>query len=83
MVCIQYVISCVCSFLHHSIYNTGLSAKHMDEDRQEIERLKLHVVEAERRVLQLEAMLEQRDGEIDRLKQVPQSSDCYCLEEYI
>ena len=48
----------------------GLSVKHMDEDRQEIERLKLHVVEAERRVLQLEAMLEQRDGEIDRLKQV-------------
>ena len=48
----------------------GVSVKHLDEERQEIERCKLHVAEAERRVLQLEAMLEQRDHEIERIKQV-------------
>jgi hypothetical protein len=47
-----------------------VSVKHLDEDHQEMERCKLHVAEAERRVLQLEAMLEQRDNDIDRLKQV-------------
>ena len=48
----------------------GLTVKHIEDDRMEQERMRTTIVEEERRIMQLEGILEQRDLEISVLKEV-------------
>ncbi|XP_071810135.1 ELKS/Rab6-interacting/CAST family member 1-like isoform X4 [Asterias amurensis] len=49
------------------LQSKGLSTKHLEVEREEADRLRSKVVEAESRILQLETMLDQRNRERGRL----------------
>ena len=52
------------------LQSKGLVVKHLEEDRHEAERLQGKVLEEQRRIKQLEGILEQRDHEMAQLKEV-------------
>ena len=52
------------------LQSKGLPTKHLEAEREEADRLRSKVVEAESRILQLETMLDQRDRERSRLVDV-------------
>ena len=54
--------------------------KHLEDDRLENEKLKTKVLEDERNVKHLEAIIEQRDYEITKLKQVISLHETLSLE---
>ena len=72
--------------MFHLIIILGVPKKHLDEDRMTIERLQIRVAEDSRRIQQLESILEQRDLELQRMREViwekQISSIIFCAEIY-
>ena len=55
---------------HYQLYILGLAVKQLEDDRLENDRLRTQIIQDERKIKQLENILQERDNEVSRLKVV-------------
>ena len=57
-------------FQNDIVHISGLAVKQLEDDRLENDRLRAQVIQDERKIKQLENILQERDNEVSRLKVV-------------
>ena len=55
-------------FTRNILYVAGLAVKQLEEDRLENDKLRAQIIHDERKIKQLENILQERDNEVSRLK---------------